>query len=269
MIDLPMIDLRGKVAIVTGAAGGLGAAMARGLHRAGAAVVIADIAEAGGRALAAELGARALYQPTDITDDAQIDACVAAAVAAFGGLDILVNDACTFADRGLDSTRAEWLHTLNVNLVSAGIFTQKVAPVLRRGGAIVFLGSVGGKTGAAGRALYPVSKAALLQLTKNVAVDLAPKGVRAVAISPAWTWSPALERMAGTLENADRAGAQTHALGRIGRAEEIANAVVFVCSDAASWITGVDIPVDGGFSILGPDQGRGPRPFIEAAISGG
>jgi NAD(P)-dependent dehydrogenase (short-subunit alcohol dehydrogenase family) len=263
-----MIDLTGKVAIVTGAAGGLGAEMARGLHRAGASVVIADIERAAGAALARELGSRALFQATDITDDAAIDACIVAAREAFGGLDILVNDACTFADRGLQSTRAEWLHTLNVNLVSAGIFTQKAAPELRRGGVVVFLGSVGGKTGAAGRALYPVSKAALLQLTKNVAVDLAPRGVRAVAISPAWTWSPALERMAGTIEKADRAGAHTHALGRIGRAAEIANAVVFVCSDAASWITGVDIPVDGGFSVLGPDQGRGPRPFIEAISEG-
>src|SRR6218665_1339827 len=149
----------------------------------------------GGGAVAAQLqqhGVRALYCATDIERDEEIDKCVARTIDSFGRLDILVNNACTYADRGFDAGRAEWLQSLNVNLVSAAIFTQKAVVHMRRGSVIVNLGSTGGKFGAAGRALYPAAKAALLQMTKNLAVTLAPRGIRAVAVSPAWTWSPAI-----------------------------------------------------------------------------
>ena len=130
---------------------------------------------------------------------------------------------------------------------------------------MINLGSTGGKFGAAGRATYPASKAGMLQLTRNLAVTLAPQGIRCVSVSPAWTWSPAMERMSGgSIEKADAVGARVHPLGRVGRGEEIAAAVVFACSPAASWITGVDLPVDGGFSSLGPDQGRSPREWFAA-----
>ena len=126
------------------------------------------------------------------------------------------------------------------------------------------MGSTGGKFGAAGRALYPASKAALLQITKNFAVELAPAGVRVLAVSPAWTWSPSVEQLSGgSRPAADAVGAHFHPLGRVGSGEEIAAAVCFACSDAASWMTGVDIPVDGGFSILGPDRGISPRVWFK------
>lgn len=259
------MKLAGKVAIVTGATQGLGRDVACGLVAQGARVVIAGIDHDAGQAIAASLGDAALYVGTDIEDDAQIAQCIDATLAHLGQLDLLVNNACVYDDAGIASTRAQWLHTLNVNLVSAAIFAQQAAAVMPRGGVIVNLGSVGGKFGAAGRATYPASKAGLLQLTRNLAVTLAPQGIRCVSVSPAWTWSPALERMSGgSIERADAVGAQVHPLGRVGRGEEVAAAVAFACSAEASWITGVDLPVDGGFSCLGPDQGRSPREWFEA-----
>jgi NAD(P)-dependent dehydrogenase (short-subunit alcohol dehydrogenase family) len=239
--------------------------VARGLVANGARVVIAGIDHEAGRAAAAALGDAALYVGTDIEDDAQIAQCIAATIAHFGQLDLLVNNACVYDDAGIASTRAQWLHTLNVNLVSAAIFAQQAAAVMPRGGVVVNLGSTGGKFGAAGRATYPASKAGLLQLTRNLAVTLAPQGIRCLSVSPAWTWSPAMERMSGgSIERADVVGARVHPLGRVGRGEEVAAAVAFACSSEASWITGADLPVDGGFSCLGPDQGRSPRDWFDA-----
>ncbi|WP_207459920.1 SDR family oxidoreductase [Azospirillum sp. SYSU D00513] len=266
MTGLPVTDslgaalgLQGKAAIVTGAARGIGAAIAQGLHAAGVSVALADIDGAGVQAGAAALGERALPVAMDLRDDHSLDACVEAAATAFGRLDILVNAACTYQDKGLGSTRAEWLEALNVNLVGAAILTDKAAARMGEGGVVVNIGSVGGKFGAAGRALYPASKAALMQFTKNAAVSLAPKGIRVVTVSPAWTWSPALEALAGTPEHADAVGGSLHPAGRVGRGEDVSGAVLLACSGLAGFVTGVDIPVDGGFSALGPDQGRGPK----------
>jgi len=255
--------LEGKVAIVTGATQGLGADIVRSLAEEGACVLIAGLDAEAGQVLAASIGASARFSPTDVTDDAQLDHAIATAIDTFGGLDLVVNNACSYDDAGLASTREQWARLLDVNLVSAAILAQKAAPHLRYGGVVVNLGSVGGKFGAAGRALYPASKAALLQLTRNLAVDLAPRGLRAVSVSPAWTWSPSLERLAGgSVELADRVGRPLHPLGRVGRGNEIGHVVAFLCSNDASWITGVDEPVDGGFSILGPDQGVSPREWF-------
>lgn len=263
---VPDTSLAGKVAIVTGGTRGLGADIARVLAACGARVVVLGLEAEDGAALAAELreaGAEALFRATDIRDDAAIDACIEAALARFGRLDILVNNACTYADDGLASTRAQWQETLGVNLVSAAIFAQKAVPHMGQGGVIVNLGSTGGKFGAAGRALYPASKAALLQLTKCLAVSLAPRGIRVLAVSPAWTWSPAIEQLSGgSRAAADAVAAPFHPLGRVGDGREVGNAVAFLASGAAAWITGVDIPVDGGFSILGPDRGIAPRAWF-------
>ena len=252
-----MISLDGKVAIVTGAAQGLGAAVAHGLGTAGARVIVADINEPQAP------GPNAVFQRTDLASDDDIDACVAAARDRCGRLDILVNCAVTYLDRGLESSRAEWHRALDVNLVGAALLTARAAAVMASpGGVVVNIGSVGGKFGAAGRALYPAAKAALLQFTRNAAVSLAPRGIRVVSVSPAWTWSPALQRMAGTEARADAVGARVHPAGRVGRGADVANVVLFACSDLAGFVTGVDLPVDGGFSALGPDAGRSPRDWF-------
>jgi len=256
-----MRGLTGKVAIVTGGATSIGAAIVRAFHAAGSKVVIADIDVDAGRALAAELGDGVRCQRTDVTDDAEIAACVMTALAAFGGIDFLVNNACTFLDKGLQSSRAEWLASLNVNLVGGVIFVREVAPHMRRrgGGAIVNFSSIAGKHGQRGRALYPASKAAILQVTRNEAMELAVDGIRVNSIAPGWTWSAVIERLAkGDRAKADRIAGEYHPLGRVGDAEDVARAVLFLCSDDARHITGIDLPVDGGYAMTGPDQGT-PR----------
>lgn len=262
---MPVPDiLAGKVAIVTGSTSGVGADIARTLVLSGCHVVLAGIEDAAGVALARDLGEDSTYIRTDVTQDDDIDACIAQTLATFGRLDILVNNACTYGDHGLASTRAEWLNTLNVNLVSGAMFVQKAMPHLPQpGGVVINLGSTGGKFGAANRALYPASKAAILQLTRNQAVTLAPTGVRVLSVSPGWTWSPAMASLAGSIENADAVAGNFHPLGRAGRGSDVGQVIAFLCSDGAGFMTGVDVPVDGGFSAMGPDRGLSPRHWFE------
>ena len=259
-------DLADAVAIVTGGNSQLGFAIASALYEAGTAVVIAARDEERGKRAAESLGERALFVSTDVGDDASIQACVVATVAQFERIDILVNNAVVYTDAGIESTREQWLAGLNINLVGGAVLVREAVPHMSPGSAVVNVGSIGGKFGAVGRAIYPASKAALLQLTRNQAMELAPRGIRVNSVSPGWTWSDPLAAMTGgSRELADRASSSTHPLGRAGNAGEVASAVVFLASPAASFITGADLPVDGGFSMLGPDQGRGPRYWIERA----
>ena len=249
-----------RVAIVTGGNSQLGGAMAAALAAEGAHVVVAARDAERGEAVARDIGG--VFVPTDIGDDASIAACVER----FPRIDVLVNNAIVYDDSGVASTREQWLSALNVNVVGAAVFVREAAERMPAGSSVVNIGSVGGKFGAAGRAIYPVSKAAILQLTKNQAAELAPRGIRVNSVSPGWTWSDPLERMTdGRRDVADRAAAATQPLGRAGDAAEVGAAVAFLCSPAASFITGADLAVDGGYSMLGPDQGRGPRYWIERA----
>ena len=260
------MTLQGKVAIVTGAAAMLGSAIARAFVQAGAQVLAVDIDAGRGQALQAELGSGCRFAECDIASDAALDALLADVLATEGRIDFLINNAVVYGDSGMAATRSEWLHALDVNLVSGAVLVQKAADALAaQRGAIVNMGSVGGKFGTANRALYPAAKAAILQLTRNQAATLAPRGVRVNSVSPGWTWADALSRMAGgDRAHADRMAAPLHPLGRAGDPDDVAQVVLFLCSDAARFVTGADIPVDGGFSMLGPDQGRSARDWFGA-----
>lgn len=260
-----MQELTGKVAIVTGGATLIGAAVVTAFAEAGARIVIADIDDAGGAEVARRFGPEVRFVHTDLTSDEEVEACVAAAVDAYGGLDILVNLACSYVDDGFASPRPDWLTSYDVNVVSGVMMLRAAHPQMlaRGGGAVVNFASVSAKLAQTGRWLYPATKAAILQVTRSEALDLAADGIRVNSISPGWTWSKVMAELSeGDRAHTDAAGADFHMLGRVADPEEVARAVLFLCSDDASFITGTDLAVDGGLSAMGPEQAKPTIPLI-------
>jgi NAD(P)-dependent dehydrogenase (short-subunit alcohol dehydrogenase family) len=258
-----MRGLDGRVAIVPGGATMIGRAVVAAFRAAGTRVMVADIDAAAGAAMAGEgIG----FMPCDLRDDAQIAALVQATLAGFGRIDFLVNVACSYLDNGAASTRAEWLESFDVNVVGSVMLMQAArAELARNRGAIVNFASVSGRVAQTGRWLYPVSKAAILQLTRNQAMDLAPEGIRVNAVSPGWTWSSIMDRLTGgDRARTDRVAAPFHLLGRTGHPEEVAAAVLFLCSQEAAFITGTDIRVDGGYTAMGPERAEPAIPLLMA-----
>jgi len=256
-----MRGLEGKVAIVPGGATKIGAAVVAAFRAAGTRVMVADINEEAGAALA---GDGVAFKATDLRKDDQIAALVAATKAEFGRVDFLVNVACSYLDNGAESTRAEWLESLDVNIVGSVMLMQAAQEELARNkGAIVNFGSISARVAQTGRWLYPVSKAAILQLTRNQAMDLAGDGIRVNAVSPGWTWSNIMDELTGgNREKTDRVAAPFHLLQRTADPEEVASAVMFLCSDEASFITGTDIRVDGGYTAMGPERAEPAIPLL-------
>ena len=240
-------DFAGKVAIVTGGASGIGAAIVRDLAARGAKVVVADFNSDGAGQIAGEVGARAFT--VDVADAAQVKAMVDFAMREFGRLDLAVNNAgvaganAPIAETALD----DWHRVIDINLhgVFYGMRYQIPAMLESGGGAIVNMSSILGSVGWQGAVGYVAAKHALLGMTKTAALEYAAMGVRVNAVGPAFIATPLIEQALD--EAGHEAVVALHPAGRLGTAEEVAALTNFLLSDAASFVNGSYHPVDGGF----------------------
>ena len=245
------LGLQGRVAIVTGAAQGIGAACARRFAREGARVVLADVDDARGQALAAELGG--LYHHCDVGDKAQVDALVAATLARHGRIDVLVNNAGIFkAADFLEVSEADFDAVLRVNLKGSFLVGQAVSREMARvgRGSIVNMSSVNGVLAIPTIASYNVSKGGINQLTRVMALALADKGIRVNAVAPGTIATELAAKAVLTSEEARQKIMSRTPMGRLGEPSEIADVVAWLASDAASYITGEIVTVDGGRMTL-------------------
>jgi 3alpha(or 20beta)-hydroxysteroid dehydrogenase len=249
-----MPRLADKVALITGAANGQGAADAELFVREGAAVVLTDIDSAAGEALTkrlAERGGRALFRPHDVADEAGWTEAVATALSAFGGLHVLVNNAGTIAYQGIaDSELADWNRVMAVNLTGAMLGMKHCAPALRDagGGSIINLSSTAGLT-AHTYAAYTASKWALRGLTKTAVLEFSGWNVRINSIHPSLIDNTGFARDGG--EAFRQAARQAVPLGRLGMPQDTAELVLFLASDESRYITGAEISIDGGYIAAG------------------
>jgi NAD(P)-dependent dehydrogenase (short-subunit alcohol dehydrogenase family) len=249
--------VQGKVAIITGGAAGIGQATAILFAEEGARVVIADLDKTAGAETMALIKARdgeAIFVPTNIAREEDAERVCAEAVNAFGQLDILVNNAAVFVLKGLEAAVADWQRSLDVNVIGTALMSRYAAEVMKRqgGGVIVNLGSISSFVAQPSFLVYSAAKAALLQMTRNLAMDLAPFKIRVNSVCPGTIMTQALrnhmECAAMTLEEFVAAEGAKNLLGRIGEPQEVASAILFLASDEASFITGAHLMVDGGYT---------------------
>jgi NAD(P)-dependent dehydrogenase (short-subunit alcohol dehydrogenase family) len=244
--------LEGKAALVTGSGSGLGRASAIAMARAGATVTVADVNEDGGKetvALVLEKGGDADFVRADVTRPDDVAAMVDKTLARWGHLDCAVNNAGTTGASATtaDYTLDDWARTIELNLTSVFLCLKHEIPaMLERGGAIVNMASGAGLVGFPGLPAYVASKHGVVGLTRAAAMEYAGQGVRINAICPGSTRTPMLEGFIGGDEQVERMLTRPIPVGRLGRPEEIAEAVVWLCSDTASFVVGHALAVDGG-----------------------
>ena len=271
--------LQGKVAVITGAASGIGLASAERFVAEGAKIVIGDIADAEGQAAADRLGAAAIFVHTDVTDESAIEGIIAAAVAAFGRLDVMFNNAGNQGDvSALSDLNADGFdRTLALLTRSVALGHKYAAKQFARqggGGTIISTSSTAGLQGGWAGAAYTASKHAVIGLIHQAAAEFAPLGIRSNAIAPGTIMTPIMARaFGGPMEQAPEFLAYLAQelgpklpIGRVGQPEDIADVAVFLASELSRYVTGIVVPIDGGATAItqgtfGPDVVRAAAEF--------
>jgi 3-oxoacyl-[acyl-carrier protein] reductase len=245
-----MFRLDGKAALVTGASGGIGAAIARAMHAQGAKVVLSGTRQERLEELAQNLGDGAFVCSADLRDAAEPTALVEAAEQVAGPLHILVNNAAMTRDMlALRMSDLDWQAVLDIDLSAPFRLARAVlrGMIRRRAGRIINISSLVGATGNAGQANYAAAKAGLVGMSKSLALEVASRGVTVNVVSPGFVDTAMTE----ALNDAQKAKlAEQIPLGRIGQPEDIAGAVIYLASDAAAWVTGATLHVNGGMAML-------------------
>ena len=243
-----MMRFKDKVVIVTGGASGIGEASVRAFAREGAKVVIADFADHG-QALADELGTdKALFIKIDVTDSAAVQAMIAQTVTKFGRLDVMFANAGIAADAPVDELEeSAWQRTIDINLNGVYLCDKyAIQQFLKQGGGVIVnCGSIHSHVGKRGVTAYAAAKGGVKLLTQTLAIDYGAKNIRVNAVCPGYIDTPLLSHIP---DEAKQKLVALHPMGRLGRAEEVADAVLFLASDEASFVTGSSLLVDGGYT---------------------
>jgi NAD(P)-dependent dehydrogenase (short-subunit alcohol dehydrogenase family) len=250
-----LLGLENKVALVTGGGSGIGRACALAFAREGAKVVVADVMERGGEEtvqMIREAGGESIFVKTDVSKTADVEALVKSAVDTYGRLDCAINNA---GIEGImaptaDYTEENWDRVININLKGVWLCMKYEIPEMQKqgSGAIVNMASVAGLVGFQGMPAYCASKGGIIQLTKVAALEYAKAGIRVNAVCPGVIRTPMVERVTGGNPEAEAQFTAMEPVGRMGTPGEIAESVVWLCSDAASFITGHPMVVDGGLT---------------------
>ena len=255
-----MRGLAGRVAIVTGAAQGIGRAIAEAFAREGTHVAVLDRNVELGRATAAEIDAgaeaRTIFVEVDVSDAATVETAVAEVASELGPPTILVNNAAVFVLKGMEATPEEWHRSFDVNVMGVAIVSRTVAPYMAGagGGAIVNIGSVSSFVPQRGTLVYNAAKGAVVEMTRCMALDLGDDGIRVNTVCPGTVWGPAVEQMAAALGHTRETVGDMPSFGReqilkrLPEPEEIAGGVLFLASDESTFITGTSLMIDGGWT---------------------
>ena len=252
------LDLTGKTALISGAGGGICRAIALAFVQAGAAAIACvdiDIASATETArLVTRAGGKAIARQCNIADEEAVQAVTDAAHAAFGRLDILVSGAAPHDPGGpiTETPLSEWQMVIDINLTGSFLLAKAALPymITGGGGSIILIASQLGRVGSAGRAAYCATKGALIQLAKVIAIDHADQNIRCNTLSPGAVETQRTMRRYNSFEAANQTLGAKHLTKRLGKPEELAQAAVFLASDAASFVTGSDLLVDGGYTAI-------------------